>query len=152
MMTFLDPGTDQHPLVAALIKSLPPAGSAWSPVERRAWLSMMGKAFTLAYGAAASDVTAAIRPAPASKAARKSNSKGGRVKSEPAFYIDLNGVARCAGGAPIDPEDIVGSIVDLRGEHGSLASITWANGRKGVGGLQIAITTNESDDSVGSKA
>lgn len=43
-------GGSGDPLIAALIKKLPPSGTDWSADERVMWLHMMAMAFQMAYG------------------------------------------------------------------------------------------------------
>jgi len=140
------------PLLSAVVDKLPPAGAAWPAGDRQAWLTMMSNAFDVVYGAATggSMSAASSRPAPvARKPAKKKPAKAQRRPAPPrplgptgpAFFIDRQGIARRAGGDRIMPDDVMDHIVDLRGEHGDLATITWADDSRGIPrGKQLDIT------------
>lgn len=146
-------------LIAALIEKLPPPGTRWPLVERKAWLEMMSTAFVVLYGGPAGGEMAQTAPArsraPASKrkAAAKPKARAAAPKPapvtkpqptslaplEPDFYIDKDGFARAAGGVRILPGDVGDVLVDLRGEKGDLGAITWADDSQGTKGYQLDI-------------
>lgn len=130
---------------------LPPAGSEWPAAERTAWLGMMNTAFTLAYGAAEEMPMAPVarpaaakrsRPAPARSAPRRPRAEAKPRPPGPEFFIDKEHYARRAGGDRINHGEVLGLLVDLRGESGDLGKITWADGTVGISrGVQLDITT-----------
>jgi len=58
------------------------------------------------------------------------------------FYIDADGFARRGSpdGERIMPGHVTGAIYDMRGESGDPGAIIWADGSRGVRGLQIDIS------------
>lgn len=119
-----------HPLIKALIDTLPAPGTPWSSSARAAWLKMMGTAFEMAYTTASGEPPKAKRGRPAIK-----------IKAiEPPFYIDKDGFARQRGGERINKPDVSGPIVDLRGESGDIGAIVWADDTRGTKGVQLDIT------------
>lgn len=138
-------------VIDALIEQLPPPGTDWPAEQRQAWLHMMETTFTLVYGGVAGGSMAkrspasprrsARAPAPAVKAKRQAPVKP--RPPGPEFYIDRQGVARKAGGDPIVPCEVLGFLVDQRGEHGDLGTIQWADGSRGIPrGLQLDISAD----------
>lgn len=141
-----------NPLIAAVLKEIPGAGS--TRAQRISWLRMIAMSMDTVYGAAdggpielpdflgvrlpdnpsisltaKTDIPLAPKPAV-------------RLVEPPRFFIDHAGHARQAPSMePINPEQLGGdTIFDDRGEFGDLGSILWADGRRGVLGLQIAIS------------
>ncbi|HXI76088.1 MAG TPA: hypothetical protein VNH21_03075 [Steroidobacteraceae bacterium] len=137
------PATD--PLLAALIEKLPAAGSTWGAAEREAWLKMMSMAFNVVYQGAPAEVPQFLVPATAQVDLSPSSfslvSEGETfAKFTPhTYWIDKAGIARGPGGKQIAGSEVIGTIYDLRGEHGDLGSIQWADGKTGVSGLQLDI-------------
>jgi hypothetical protein len=54
-------------------------------------------------------------------------------------YIDHDGMARRHDGVRIMPGDVIGALFDMRGETGDPGAIVWADGSRGVRGLQLNI-------------
>jgi hypothetical protein len=138
----------QNPLIAAVLKEIPGEGS--TRAQRIAWLKMAAMAMDNVYGVdgAALDLPdflgapaapVAVEPAAPVAVARPQLV---RTVEPPRFFIDHSGVARLAPSMePITPEQLGGdTIFDDRGEFGDLGSIQWADGRRGVLGLQINIS------------
>jgi len=131
------------PLLAALIGKLPTSGTSWPGDKRAAWLKMMWMAFDVVYEGEAIEMPAFLfNPGPqvpsVTAASTGQAAKQANTPSFP-FYIDRDGFARRAGGAPVNPQDVIGTIFDHRGEAGDLRAIIWADGRTGVAGLQLDI-------------
>jgi hypothetical protein len=134
-----------HPVVSALIETLPAPGSPFGAAERQAWLGMMETAFTLAYGPiegkAMPKTANAPVPVPKAKVARKPRAPKPLGPTGPRFYVDTDNCAKRAGGEPVSPHEVVDELVDLRGMNGDLATITWADGMVGIPkGLQLNVT------------
>lgn len=141
-----------NPLLAAVLKEVPGADS--SRAQRLSWLRMVAMALDTVYGAPEGptelpdflgvrlpenpllvEKAAALSSVPAAKPAV-------RLVEPPRFFIDHAGAARRAPSMePITPEMLGGdTIFDDRGEFGDLGSILWADGRRGVLGLQLSIS------------
>lgn len=142
-----------NPLINALVEQLPAPGEAFPADERAAWLEMMEKAFTMAYGgtrvAPAQKPAAAKKPSARSKARPQAASRkpAPPVTAGPAFFIDRQNIARRRGGHRIMPHDVAGILVDKRGVNGDLATITWADGSTGIPkGLQLDIGIADGED------
>jgi hypothetical protein len=143
----------QDPLISALVDKLPSAGTSWSGADRQAWLTMMANAFDVVYGAGAGGSMRQASPAAAlPKRAQPSRPKAAKKARRPAapkplgptgpaFFIDKQGFARKRGGDRIMPHEVMDFLVDLRGEHGDLAAITWSDDSTGIPrGKQLDIT------------
>jgi hypothetical protein len=128
------------PLIAAMVGKLPRAGEAFPPEQRAAWLKMMAMAFDVAYGAGGASVDipqfidckfeSNTSPAAPTKPADRG----------PVFMIDKDGIAKRNDGTRLMPADVAGAVLyDKRGELGDLGAITWADGSRGVLGLQLEI-------------
>jgi hypothetical protein len=141
----------QDPLISALVDKLPTAGTSWAGADRQAWLTMMSNAFDVVYGAGAggsmrqsSPALALPKRSPSGKAAKKARRPAAPKPlgpTGPAFFVDKQNFARKRGGDRIMPGEIMDFLVDLRGERGDLATITWSDGSQGIPrGMQIDIT------------
>lgn len=145
-----------NPLIAAVLKEIP--GAASTRAQRLSWLRMIAMSMDTVYGAAdggpidlpdflgggpsgggeaAAALTAAVAAAPTPKPAV-------RLVEAPRFFIDHAGAARRAPSMePINPDELNGQpLFDDRGEYGDLGSILWADGRRGVLGLQLEISAS----------
>jgi hypothetical protein len=145
------PAGGQHsPLIAALCDMLPAPGSSWPQAERKAWIEMMEKAFTVTYGvppggASSPAPRAPIAVAPTSTASKR-RPKAPPLRIEPAFYIDKQGMARKRGGERVMPAEVAGILVDQRGMTGDLGTITWSDDSQGIPkGLQLDISVADVD-------
>jgi len=140
-------------LVAAVLKEVP--GAASTRAQRIAWLKMIAMAIDTAYGAdgdaidlpsflggGLSDVAPAASATSAVASSAPPKPQLVRVVEPPRFFIDFAGAARHAPSMEaINPEQVAGeTLFDDRGEHGDLGSILWADGRRGVLGLQLSIS------------
>jgi hypothetical protein len=136
------------PLLSAIIAKLPAASHPFPPAQRQAWLTLMSMGLDLVYGSTSERSMkpqrtvppAALRPA--AKAGAQSRPKRGKLSpAGPRFYIDRDHRAKNWKGEPINPDDVMDHLVDLRGEKGDLAKIVWADGSTGIPrGKQINIT------------
>lgn len=133
----------QHPIVNALIETLPPQNTVWPAAARAAWLKMMGDAFTMAYPLADGEE-------PKAKRGRPPTTKSGELRMpirafvEPPFYIDTQGYARRSGGNRVFASEVAGVLVDLRGEMGDLGEVVWADDTRGIPkGVHLDITIAE---------
>jgi hypothetical protein len=141
-----------NPLIAAVLKEIPGAES--TRAQRISWLRMIAMSMDTVYGAAdggAIDLpdflgvrlpdnpTIAL---PSQSTAAPAGKPAVRLVEPPRFFIDHAGHARQAPSMePITPEQLGGdTIFDDRGEFGDLGSIVWADGRRGVLGLQLSIS------------
>jgi hypothetical protein len=135
-----------HAVINALIEELPAPGAPWPAAERKAWLELMATAFTLAYGKSeghamrqsvadggASQPVRARKPRPPKPVKITAAAAG--------FHVDRDGFARDHKGDRILPDDVAGPLVDLRGEHGNLSQIRWADDTFGIPrGMNINVT------------
>lgn len=141
------------PLLSALVDKLPPAGTSWSAADRQAWLTMCANAFDVVYGAeilfgSRAPAPATTAPRKAAKMAPKSKRKAARPAppkvhgpTGPEYFIDRQGFAKRRGGERVMPREVVGHLVDLRGEKGDIGRITWSDDSVGIPrGLQLDIT------------
>lgn len=132
-------------LIAALIDALPAYGTEWPIDRQKAWLEMMAKALSIAYGG---DVAASLAsPAPAATEAQPAapipsgpRQKFQRAQTYP-FYIDGDGYARRQNGDRVVAADVGGDILyDLRGMDGDAATIIWADDSSGLNGCDVTIS------------
>lgn len=141
-------------LIAAVLKEIPGAESTRE--QRLSWLRMIAMAMDNVYGVAGEpldipDFLASPRGR-SETAAPISTAQAGlpapakpqlvRVVEPPRFFIDHLGVARRAPSMETITPEMVGAdpLFDDRGEFGDLGSIQWADGRRGVLGLQLSIS------------
>lgn len=142
----LTPGAGRvDPLLDALIGKLPRTGATWSTEQRTAWLQMMWMAFDVVYGKQSAgssiDLPAFLMPkteAPKADAPAAPAPKSAQP-GKPPFYIDTAGHARRANGEAVMPAHVTDTLFDMRGEHGDLGAIVWADGSRGVRGLTVDI-------------
>lgn len=140
-----------NPLIAALLKQFPLPDS--SRAQRVSWLRMAAMSMDNIYGADGApleipDFLGAAAPAvdlqvpPLSVNPLIAKPQLVRTVEPPRFFIDYAGAARKAPSMEaINPEQLGGdTLFDDRGEHGDLGSILWADGRRGVLGLQLSIS------------
>lgn len=120
----------RDPLIAAMIAKLPEAGP-WPVEDQAAWLDLMRMTFGLVYGGA----VAKSQPVTATEVRAMASKMDARYP----FYIDTDGVAKGKAGRPINPRDIKGELFDLRGEHGDMKTIRWADGSTGLNGADLTI-------------
>jgi hypothetical protein len=138
-----------NPLINALVEQLPAPGEDFPADERQAWLEMMEKAFTMAYGGAKA------APVPRKPAIQKRRAPARPklqkpvkpVKPGPAFFVDRQHFARRRGGERILPHEVMDVLVDQRGVNGDLGKIVWADDSTGIPrGLQLDITIADAGD------
>ena len=141
------------PVIQALIDKLPNPDAEWGEDAQFAWLEMLAHAMSMAYGGRVIDrlrpmydvsalpsptefrdpPKAATGPAPVEPDTRPAKHK---------FHIDQSGYVRNSKTAnAVNPEDIDDEIFDKRGEKGDLSEVIWANGEKGVAGLDLTIVS-----------
>jgi hypothetical protein len=148
-------GAATDPLLAAIIAKLPAAGEDFTPAAREAWLQLMAMGFDLVYGGAAGGgmssqhlsrsigQRAPAKTAPAAKAGKAKPRSGKPPLPKvpmPEFYIDKDGYARNERGDRVKPGDVAGILTDFRGASGDLATIIWADGKRGIPrGMQLDI-------------
>lgn len=128
-------------LIASLIAKLPSPGEEWSGDKQREWLRTMEMALNMVYG---NQTAMAERDAYAAVKEQIKEAVGSAIPmpSPHAFIIDGDGIARYGvTRGRIMPKDVLGTIIDLRGEQGDLSAITWADGSRGVTGLHLDIST-----------
>lgn len=142
----------EDPLLSALVDKLPTAGTSWPAADRQAWLTMMNNAFDVVYGGAGggsmrSAAPQRPRPAPKKKPAAARRPTPAKVlRAGPQFFIDRQNVARRAGGDRIMPAEVMGILVDKRGQNGDLGTITWADDSCGIPkGVQLDIGIQDGD-------
>lgn len=137
-----------NPLINALVEQLPPPGEDFPADERKAWLEMMEKAFTMAYGGSKENA-APRRPGPPQRPkhpkrpnlTEKPSRAAKPIAPGPAFYVDKQHFARKRGGDRIMPADVMDVLVDQRGVNGDIGRIIWADDSTGIPrGLQLDIT------------
>jgi hypothetical protein len=134
----------QDPLIAALIEKLPKDAKEWAVDKQIAWLRLMAMAFGTIYGGdAAAQIFdgKAAAPAPSTPAPEPEPAEPFKP-SEPFmdFHIDEEGYARrTKDGSRVMPADVTDTIIDLRGEHGDLGGIIWADDSTGVLGADLNI-------------
>ena len=125
-----------HPIVKALIETIPLEKTPWPASARAAWLKMMGDALNMAFPLADGEEPKPKRGRPANK------TKAAKV--DPPFYIDKHGYARRAGGDRVIAKEVAGYVVDQRGENGDLGAIVWGDDTRGIPkGMQLDITISE---------
>ena len=134
-----------HPLLTALIDTLPLSDGKW-PVERQmAWLNLMAMAFGVVYGGDAAARLAGRTEAPSVPNGNELSIQ--MLQPEPAtpvthkFIIDAEGYVRRGTGnrQRLLPADVTGEIVDLRGD-GDLRTIIWADDSTGLNGQNLTIS------------
>lgn len=144
--------TRPNPMIAAVLKEIP--GPESTRAQRVAWLRMVAMSMDTIYGAADGGpielpdflgVPLPHNPSialPAQAAAPAPPKPAVRLVEPPRFFIDRDGFARQAPSMePITAGQLGGdTIFDDRGEFGDLGSIVWADGSRGVLGLQISIS------------
>lgn len=137
------------PLLSALVDKLPPAGTIWPAADRQAWLTMASNAFDVVYGRSdtgsiVQNLIARSQPRkPAKKARKAARPAPPKVHGPtgPEYFIDRQGFAKRRGGERVLPREVVGHLVDLRGENGDIGAITWSDDSVGIPrGLQLDIT------------
>lgn len=143
-----------NPLIAAVLKEIPGAGS--TRAQRVSWLRMVAMSMDTVYGAAEGgpidlpdflggqtpdNPSIALAGAPAAPAAPQ-RPQLVRTVEPPRLFIDHLGIARKAPSMlQINPEEVGDDpLFDDRGEFGDLGSIQWADGRRGVLGLRLNIS------------
>lgn len=154
----------QHPLMAAMIASLPMQGAQFARDQRVSWLKMIALTLDNVYGAVptiAIDHAAPVQLSGAPAGAGMADA-GGQVVSldamreavapagEPfkklqryTLFIDKEGYAKHISGERILPSQVNDTLFDLRGELGDLGAIIWADGSMGTRGLQLEISASE---------
>jgi hypothetical protein len=147
--------TKPSPLIAAVLKEVPSAGS--TRPQRIAWLKMIAMAMDSVYGVGDGgplDIPDFLGGQTPDNPAISGAIAGGQGPLQPArpqlvrtvepprFFIDHAGIARTAPSMlQVNPEEIGDEpLFDDRGELGDLGSIQWADGRRGVLGLRLNIS------------
>jgi len=127
------------PLIDALIKKIPPAGTEWPVEKQMAWLNLMAMSFGAVYGG---DVASRLdgegpRTVPAAQpASNVSTLPSRKPKLNPhKFYVDEEGYARRNNGDRVMPRDVGDTLYDHRGVDGDMKTITWADDTQGVSGF-----------------
>ena len=145
------------PLLAALIRKLPPAGESFSAEQQFGWLRLMAMAFNLVYGG---DVAARLeRDGLTPAAPRQDAPPAGRkwrfveparpAAHQPAapaapaqgyaFYVDEDGYARRRGGARVLASEVTDTLYDLRGGLSDLSDIVWADDQVGLKAAELVV-------------
>jgi hypothetical protein len=148
--------TERHPVIAALINSLPNPDQVWPEEEQHNWLKMFAMAMQLVYGGKIAEYVA-DRLADAPEGLEKLNSviekhrpnsivdgPAPPVDTRPAkFHIDQSGFVRnTKTGMAVNLEDVdTDEIFDMRGPESNLDAVTWANGETGTAGFEGVITS-----------
>ena len=126
--------------ISALIQDLPAHGTDWSADKQKQWLEIFRRAMVVSYGGSVDDLPAsAPAPAPVAATPPAPRPKFKKPQVYP-FYIDHEGYARRKDGERINPTDVTGELVDLRGIDGDAAAIVWASGATGLNGSDVLIT------------
>lgn len=133
-----------HPLLKAVVDTLPPQGEAFTAEARAAWLKMAAMAFDVAYGteAVTIDLGGLVGrvKVPDEIAALVKQSQARAKHAGHDFYIDAAGNAMNADGIAVMRDDIPADtmIFDYRvvtGDFRDTDSITWADGQTGITGI-----------------
>lgn len=141
------------PLVAAIVAKLPATAAEFPREAREAWLRLMAGAFDLAYGTIDQPVALpslqamrqAVHPAPAAAGVTGENRLRPIVNGNK-IHIAADGTACNADGVPVLLTDVPADeiVFDTRpitgGEFRDLASIVWADGRRGTTGLAPGVS------------
>ncbi len=129
--------TTRDPLIEAMISRLPAAGEDFSEEDQAKWIEHMRSCLSLVYGGdmarplhysgpplQESIEEVLYRPSPPSERAA--------AKNKPNFYIGDDNLVRNKKGDRLMPNEISGTIIDLRGVDGDPDIITWADDSKGL--------------------
>lgn len=134
-----------HPLIDALLETLPAPGSGWSAQARADWLAMIEMAFNVVYGRAERpkatlEELEALLKEPSTPV--KVNADGSveplpeQSQHESAgcrFFVDAEGFARGPGGRRVTPEETDGMLYEYRrGTARDRSNVVWADGALGA--------------------